>query len=256
MRVSLTPLLILVLVTVHGQVTVDVPLSLTGPSEQRFVSGVAVPNDPSAAITVEASLLGTAHWAEASVNGSVITLLPAAPLTSYHDGLLLRFLAPAAVHGPSSLACTGLPALAIVRPDGMEPARGQIRQSAVMEVVLAGGRWILLNAPQRGCPTGTVAIGDALCMEAADAPNSFFYAAADRCAARGGRLCGWDEFYVACTQHAAEMTGLLDAWEWIDDSSNHANSAVQVGLGSCNTQRWANPQNVTYGHSRCCFKPR
>lgn len=256
MRTWITSICLLNMAALHAQVTIDVPVLLTGPEEQRTISGLAAPTEPSSAITVEASVLGTANWAEASILGPVISLQPVAPLTSYHDGILLRFLSPADVLGPSSLACNGLPALPVVRPDGLEPARGQIRQGAVIEIVLAGDRWILINAPERGCPAGTVAIGDRLCMEATDAPNLFYYPAAERCTALGGRLCGWDEFYLACTQHAGEMTGLLDAWEWIDDSSNHANSAVQVGFGTCTAQRWANPQSVTQGQSRCCFKPR
>lgn len=241
---------------VHAQVVLEGPIRLTGPDAERGVDGIAAPSSEHAVITVHGSLVGTTTWAEASNQGTEITLVPAAPLATHRNGQLLRFLAPADIHGATTIRCTGLPPLPLLRPDGLVPALGQIRQGAVMEVIHVDGAWIMMNAPERGCPPGTVAIGDRLCMEANDADNLFYYPAADRCTGLGGRLCSWDEFYIACTQHAAAMSGLLDAWEWIDDSSNHANSAVQVGLGSCTAQRWANPQSVTLGHSRCCFQPR
>lgn len=240
----------------NAQMNVDGPIRFTGPEDERGVVGVAQPAAQHAAITVEASLIGTTTWAEASAAGTAITLDPSAPLTAYRDGQVLRFLSPADIHGPSTITCTGLVALPVRRPDGLDPARGQIRQGALIEVVHAANAWILMNAPEGGCPTGTVAIGDRLCIEATDAGNLLFFPAADRCNNMGGRLCTWDEFYIACTQHAASLNGLLDAWEWIDDSSNHGNSAVQVGFSTCTGQRWANPQNVTLGHSRCCFQPR
>ncbi|HRF81541.1 MAG TPA: hypothetical protein PL070_15805 [Flavobacteriales bacterium] len=240
-----------------AQVELDRPLQFNGTDADRSITGLAAPLAQDAAITVEASLIGTTTWAEATSTGMAINLQPTAPLTSYRDGLLLRFIAPANVHGATAvLSCTGLPSLPIQRPDGLPPALGQIREGVLTEVIQAGERWILTNRMETGCPSGTIAIGDRLCIEAADVGNLFYYPAADRCNALGGRLCKWDEFYLACTQYASQMTGLHDAWEWIDDTTNHFHTMVQVGATTCTSQRWANPQSVTLGHSRCCFSPR
>lgn len=256
MRASLTFLQLLALPLAHAQVEVSTAIHFTGPESERTITGLAAPSAPDAALTVEAALIGTTTWAEASATGMSIVLRPVTPVSAYRDGLLLRFLSPTNIHGPSTVACAGLDPAVLRRPDGLDPARGQIRQGAVIEVVYAGGGWILTNVPEHGCPPGTVAVGERLCIERADQGNTLWYPAADRCTNLGGRLCSWDEFYLACTRHSDQLTGLLDAWEWLDDSSNHANSAVQVGLGTCTAQRWANPNNVTLGHSRCCFVPR
>lgn len=239
-----------------AQVELNTPLRFTGPVEERTIEDVAAPRTESAILTVEASLLGTAHWGEATQTGNALTLLPTVQTTSYRIGQLFRFLAPGAVFDSTSLRISGLEPYPLRRPDGVYPVRGQVRPGAVCEVLFAGDHWVLLNLPERGCPTGTFQLNDRLCMERVDAGNLFFYAAAERCAGMGARLCGWDEYYYACSQHAAELSGLFDAWEWIDDASNHANSAVQVGFANCTAQRWANPQSVTLGHSRCCFEPR
>lgn len=256
MKKILLSLILFYTVAAHAQVELDAPIRMTGPEGERAIVGLGLPAGPDAAVTVEAALIGTTSWATASVNGMAITLQPTTPLTAYRDGAVLRFLAPTQVHGPSTLACTGLPFAPLRRPDGLPPARGQIVQGAVVEVVRAGDAWILTNLPEHGCPPGTVAISERACIERADQGNTLWYPAADRCTNLGGRLCTWDEYYVACTRYASELTGLHDAWEWIDDSSNHANSAVQVGLNNCTAERWANPNNVTMGHSRCCFVPR
>lgn len=256
MRYIATVCASLLLQAAYAQLEVTGPVTFTGPDGQRTIDGLGAPTSQHAAITVEASLIGTNTWAEAVINGTELTLTPMAPLPEPGNGTLLRFIAPADLRGPSTLLCAGSQALPLRRPDGLPPANGQIIQGALVEVVLAGDAWMITNRAEVGCPPGTVALGDRTCIERADQGNTLWFPAADRCTNLGGRLCSWDEFYIACTQYADQMTGLFNAWEWIDDSSNHANSAVQVGFQNCTAQRWANPNNVTLGNTRCCFKPR
>ena len=256
MRRSLTCLGLLLSMFAFAQVEIDGSIQFTGPSDQRGIDDLGRPTEESAAVTVEASLVGTTTWADASVSGTVVTLTPVVPMDGYRDGALLRFLAPTDLHGAITLGCASLPAVPLTRPDGLPAARGQIVTGAIVEIVHANGSWILMGLSENGCPPGTAAIGERLCMERASQPNSLWFPASDRCNDLGGRLCSWDEFYVACTQYASEFTSMLSAWEWLDDSSNHANSAVQVGMTTCTAERWANPNNVTLGRSRCCFTPR
>lgn len=256
MRIPTTVFLSLLVRASLAQLEVTGPVTFTGPNEARGIDGLAAPASQHAAITVEGSLIGVNTWAEATINGSVLSVTPSAPITEPGNGTLLRFIAPSDLRGPSTLVCAGAPALALLRPDGLPPASGQIIQGALVEVVRAGEAWIITNRAEAGCPPGTVALGDQVCIERADQGNTLWFPAADRCTNLGGRLCSWDEFYLACSQYADQLTGLFNAWEWIDDSSNHANSAVQVGFQNCTAQRWANPNNVTLGNSRCCFKPR
>ena len=181
----------------HGQVSLDVPLRFSGPTEERSVEGSAIPAGQDAAITVEASLLGVANWAEASINANSISLTPTIPLTAYRDGQILRFIAPSNVFGSITLSCVGLADLPLVRPDGVWPARGQVRTGAICEVMYANGSWILLNAPEKGCPPGTVQANEHLCVETWGQANMLFYPASDRCMQKGGRLCKWGEFHAA-----------------------------------------------------------
>jgi hypothetical protein len=255
MRIPSLAFLLFALPT-FGQVELDAPLHFSGAPPERAVDGLAAPEVQDAALTVEASLLGYAHWAEATLNGDTLVLAPRVPMVAPRDGHLLRFLAPVALAGRAHIACTNAPALPMLRPDGLEPVSGQVRPGQICEVIYTTDHWVLLNAPEVGCPPNTVAVHERLCMEVASGPLTFFYPAQDRCAMLGGRLCSWDEFHYACSQLPTQFTGMLSAWEWIDDSSNHAHSAVLVGLNSCTAERWSHPQISMQGRSRCCFQPR
>ena len=226
-------------VPLYGQVAVDVPIDFIGDVEQRGIDGLALPIAADAAITVEASLLGVANWAEATVVTNVITLQPTVPISAYRDGQLLRFIAPMNVFGVVTLACDGLVPAPLVRPDGVWPARGQIRSGVICEVLFADGRWILMNAPELGCPHGTIAANAHLCIEVYGQQNLLFYPASDRCLQMGGRLCKWWEYHAACTLLNADLNGMGASWEWIDDTQNHAHTAVIVGLDSCTAQQCA-----------------
>ncbi|MBL7939099.1 MAG: hypothetical protein JNL43_07060 [Flavobacteriales bacterium] len=240
----------------YAQVELSTPIRFTGGTGDRGATGTAAPVEETGALTVEASVLGGAHWTTASVVGNTITLSAGAPVTTYRDGVLLRFVAPVDLADSTWLVCPGHAPLPVLRPDGIPPVSGQMVAGAVCEVILAADRWILINAPDRGCPPGTTTVNDRLCIETVPTGNMYFFPAVERCAALGGGLCRWDEYYLACTRVGSQLSGLFTAWEWIDDSSNHANTAVHVGRTTCTDQKWADPQSITFGITRCCFHPK
>ena len=104
MKPLLTSIAAILLSMAHGQVSVDTRIHFTGQDAERAVEGLGAPASQDAAVTVSASLIGTTTWATATVNGMAVTLQPSAPLTDHRDGTVLRFVAPAAVHGPATLA--------------------------------------------------------------------------------------------------------------------------------------------------------
>lgn len=256
MRCFYLILLVFVAHTSMGQVEHTTVLRFVGPAGDRTVTGMGDPLTENAAIIVEGSVLNTAHWSTATLTADTINLFVTPALTNYENGVLLQFVVPANIQGALKLRISGQMALPVLRPDGVPPVAGQMLSGSVCEVLFSGDRWILTNAPEKGCPPATTMVNERLCIETASTANMYFYPAVERCSARGGRLCKWSEYYVACIEHAAELTGLGAAWEWIDDSSNHANTAQQVGLANCEANRWADPQLITLGRTRCCFTPR
>lgn len=253
LRTWWTPVLFMAASVMHSQVTIDRAVVLTGGVEDRRVEGLARPSTSTDLLTVEASLIGVAHWSEAVLEGNVILLTPTVELTSYRTGQLLRFVAPGSIHDSILVACAGLPPLPLVRPDGMRPVRGQLRPNALCEVLNADDRWILLNLPERGCPDGTLAVNDRSCIEIGTELGMSIFNASERCTDMGGRLCSWGEFHYACVTNGVQL-GMGTAWEWVDDTSNHKHGAVVVGQTGCTAQRWTQPSSTARG--RCCFEPR
>ncbi|MBX2980726.1 MAG: hypothetical protein KF905_15670 [Flavobacteriales bacterium] len=256
MNGSLAPFLAVLALATQAQVSIDRPLQFTGAAVERGVEGHAAPLSADAAMRVDGALLGAAHWATASQTDALITLSPQPALESYRDGLLFRFTAPATAHGALLLQAGTGAQLPLLRPDGLPPTHGQILEGRVCEVLLASDRWILLSAAERGCPPGTLSVQEGLCIEIQDTPGLRFYQAGDRCMALGGKLCTWDEYYLACALFQDQLQGMFNNWEWIDDGANHDHTADYVALNDCFGHQSATILQTATGDTRCCFRPR
>ncbi|MBK9763846.1 MAG: hypothetical protein IPO87_10895 [Flavobacteriales bacterium] len=89
------------------------------------------PLSENAAITVEGSLLNTAHWATATLVVDTIKLVATPSMTNYENGMLLRFVVPVNMRGALKLSCSGLTAFPLTRPDGVPPVSGQMLAGSV-----------------------------------------------------------------------------------------------------------------------------
>lgn len=236
-----------------AQVEVDVPIQFTGADDLRGVDGLADPTQGSSAITVGFAVRGSAHWCSATVEADTLELQIEPVISNLNNGLLLRFAAPTDLHGPLRIRL-GTQALPLLRPDGLAPIRGQVRSGNICEVLHADGTWTLLAPELRGCPSGTLQVHERLCVDVNERAGLSFQQAASYCNAQGGKLCRWDEYYAACTLLQDQLADLFDNWEWIDDTSNHTQTADQAGLGDCAAQRSASPLNSF--SARCCYQPR
>ena len=239
-----------------AQALLDVPIVLSGADGQRRVDGLVQPTSSNSLITLEGAVQGAWQWGTAQAAAGAITLTLAPPITAYRDGLLVRFLAPTNLDGALTLNVDGMGALPLLRPDGLNPVRGQVRQGTLCEAMQAGGRFILMSAAERGCPPGSLFVNDRYCIDSLSTNNQIFYTAVSFCANRGGKLCTWDEYHAACAFLGAQLGGMYNQWEWIDDTSNHTQTVDQAGRTTCQSQRSAGNPPVTTGDTRCCYHPR
>lgn len=255
LRAPLAAACLLAQVTTWAQVELDVPLVLTGDSAQRAVVNLGPPIQTSSAVTVEASVRDGWSWAEASIQDSIINLATTPPLTGYGDGLLLRFLASQPLQGRLYVNADGLGAIPLRRPDDLPLALQQIIPGSIAEIVMIDGRFILLNAPESGCPSGYTQVNARYCIETAPPTTTGTWPwAANRCADLGGKLCTWGEYVGACMLVGAELGNQFTEWEWIDDASNHTHGADQVGRTTCRSQRTA--LFTVVARARCCHHLR
>ncbi|MCW5898863.1 MAG: hypothetical protein KIT10_06300 [Flavobacteriales bacterium] len=238
----------------QAQVAVDVPLRFTGGGSDRSIDTLAAPVGQTSAITVMHAATGASNWGTATLQGQVLQLTTTPSGGPLREGLLLRFLAPANAHGILSINLDGAGAIPLRRPDGLWPAKGQIVQGAVVEVVYENEGFVLLAPVSTGCPPGTVQVTGGFCIDTSDAPGFNFYTATEYCARTGGRLCKWDEYYAACMMVQGQLSGLFNGWEWIDDTSDHSQTADQCGNNTCESQRSTGP--MTNSQVRCCYTLR
>lgn len=238
----------------HAQVTLDAPLQLTGSVQQRTIENLGAPISTSSLITVESSVRSEWAWANATLQGTTIILDPSPAMESYRDGALMRFVTPVSMQGPLTISINGLPAVDLVRPDGEPPAQGQLTMGRICEVMFVGGRFHLVNAPEMGCPSGFLQVNDSYCIEISSSTAVDFFVASDACAVRGGALCTWSEYGAACLLLQGQFTSMFVDWEWVDDTSNHSHTAVQVARTTCASQRASLPSLL--GRGRCCYHLR
>jgi hypothetical protein len=239
-----------------AQVELDIPLRFTGAEDQRRLEGLGPAVEGTAAVTVEASVREGWRWCQAQRIADTIELTTVPAVEVLRDGLLLRFQVPQDMSGGLWARVQGGVAYPLVRTDGLRPALGQLTTGRVAEVLLAAGRFTLLNLPELECPPGTLSVNADLCIDQASLANLLVYQAMDRCARRGGKLCTWDEYYAACTLLGSQLTGMFNEWEWIDDTSNHTHTADQAGRFTCTSQRSQSVLLERVGETRCCYHRR
>jgi len=238
-----------------AQVDLDTRLEFTGGEGGRGASIAAEPTSPTSAITVEGSVSGIVHWAEATLTDQTIALSQPVGASAYRPGMFLRFLCPEDLHGPLWLELGDLPPLPLLRSDGLHAVRGQLRTGRVIEIVHAVDHWVLIAPEGKGCPQGALPVHDGLCIDVQSQLPMGVYDAIDHCHAQGGKLCTWDELYLACTVLEGQLQNMHAQWEWLDETSNHTHTANQGVRYTCMSQRSANPVLNT-GRVRCCYHTR
>jgi hypothetical protein len=240
---------------VPAQVSLDTPLRFTGTAGQAGVSGTAPPEQASALLTVEAAVLDHVRLATVTTIGDTINLTMVPAGTAPLEGVVLRYVAPSSQSGKRWISVNSAPPRPFVRTDGEPIPFGQITTGSVCEVVATADSFVLLGPALRGCPAGTVAITERSCIATNRVLGLSFYSAVDHCTMRGGSLCTWGEYVAACYLVGNQLNGMFTNWEWIDDTSNHTQTADQVGRTSCMSQRSAGPLDPG-GSTRCCYRPR
>lgn len=254
MRYALLSLFIGAMVIGHAQVMVDAPLRFIGDAGAAGIDGLAPPTDPTSLITAGFAASGAQHWATANVVGDTLILNSSVQPEDYSDGMLLRFQLNTNRVSRTFIRVLPLPAVPLVRSDGLDPVFGDLPINGLNEIIHVGGRFILLSARNAECPANSVRVNANFCMQTSRKNQVTFAQAITYCADRGGRLCTWDEFYAGCTLVGDQLQNLHSDWEWLNDMSDHTHSADQIARTDCTGQRSSGPSSPAT--ARCCFSTR
>lgn len=250
-----TALLILYLfgaAAVHAQVRVDKPLQLIGAAlEDRQVTGLTDTLAPEAAINARTAQAGAFRHI-APVNGT--TWEASAPaITSVGPGAHVIVFAPAPTTGSVNLTLNGSGPWPVLNA-GLPLDGAALHEGGAIALVFDGASFQVLNGAveaQRGCPVGTVAASEQLCIEAGERAPTDFFQAAITCTSSGLRLCSWGEFVSACIRSGElGLTNMSNNWEWSNNSSNEDGSVRVVGSNSCNAA--GNGLATSLRAFRCC----
>lgn len=239
----------------EAQVTLTKGIVFTGEDEARTLEGTAFPVDGTAALSVAAYATGAAHWAIASQSGAGLSLAMTPPLVELTDGLIVRFVSPTTLQEGATVTAGGQ-TRPLRMPDGTTLPLGSILAGGVYGSIFIQDTWYLIAPSTNVCPPGSIRTVFPVCMDIESVPGKRFYEAVDHCAAKGGKLCSWDEYAVGCSLQQPALSGLFNEWEWIDDCSNHTHSANQAGRSTCQSQRSANVITTMTGDTRCCYHTR
>ncbi len=254
MRYALLLPTLLLLSSGMAQVELDKPLRFTGGEGQHGIDGIAPPVDPTSVITVGYASSCAQHWAEAVLVGDTLELGTTVQPAAYAEGTFLRFTLSAGRVGRTFVRIGPLPAVPLLRSDGLDPVLGDLQRDGVNEILHTNGRFIILSALNAECPATSVRVNDKFCIQTSRRSQVTFAEAIAYCADRGGRLCTWDEYYAGCTLVGDQLQNLHSDWEWINDMSDHVHSADQVARTTCTSQRATFPPNP--GTARCCYSLR
>lgn len=242
-----------------AQVEVDRALVFSATdSAQRSVEGLARAVNGTALVTLDDVRDGTYHTATTSGTAMSIALSMHPPCSAYRPGLSIRFVALKDASGAVKVNVDGLGAKYVTRSDGLPVAFNQIAAGRMVQLVYGDTAFVIHDRDHEGCPSGFIQANDRLCLQINDTLNISVYNASRWCMDRGAKLCTWDEYIFACTSNQPQLLGLFDDWEWVDDTSDHTHSAVQVGRYQCRSERSTSAVETTgnYGGVRCCYHLR
>lgn len=242
-----------------AQVHLDKPLRLLSPQDSlRRIDGLAYPSEPSSLITLGTAQQASTNWYAVTGGTSIVQLSGSPQANGYANGMLIRWMPQTARAGTVKVNVDGQGARGVYRSDGLPVSDGQVSAGQVVEMIYMDTAFFIMGRSITDCPPGYLRVSDEFCIQKNDTLSVSIFSALEHCSARGARLCTWDEYVMACTVQGAQLSGLFDDWEWIDDTSDHTHTADQVGRYECRSQRSMDaaehPNN--YGVVRCCYRIR
>lgn len=211
-----------------AQWTVPVPVQLDGTTdERRQVTGVAPPQAGSDGATLHTDRYQQAAFALATGTDTLLTGLTP-PLEAYRAGLRLTLVPQHANRGAVVVNVDALGYIPLLKEATHPMDSADLRSGVPLEMLYDGSVFQVVNQLYPGCPPGFKPMGRDGCVEVAISDTASWYGAANRCTARGYRLCSFAEWMHACSMPGGILPTVLD-FEWVDEAANHVNYAKLMG---------------------------
>jgi VCBS repeat-containing protein len=241
-----------------GQVLVDKPIILEGPTqaERRVVD---ISDAGSATDALNARSLQFGAYGHAAVSGGSAWQASLSPAVSaLTAGLRFTLHVQDGNTGPVTLTVDGLGPVDVLKDGDLPLAAGDVGPGERVSVVYDGTAFQLISArriDRKPCPSGTLAVGELFCIELQEHDSTDFATAAIACGSQNMQLCTWGQWYVACNR-ATELglQNMVGNWEWTNSPANSDGQVRVVGEASCTQAAVTNGWDVESRFFHCCFR--
>jgi hypothetical protein len=234
-----------------AQVEIDNSLIFTGSPANNTISNLGTPSDSTHLVTAEGVQFSQPIFASATgINNLSISLNPG--ISYYTPGMTVYVLAQNSNTDSVQISINGLAQKEVLNAMGLKLTPGEIESNSILQLTYNGTHFQLMNSKASKCPQGFTDVNDRYCIEINERAAANLVNAMSTCNDLNAKLCTWAEWYHACQKTSLALSNMLNNFELVDDTSNHAHTAVGVGSGSCTSQT-ANLGPATAYPYRCCF---
>jgi hypothetical protein len=200
--------------------------------------GLADPNSPDAAVSLDAARATTMSYATATGTAILAADLDPAP-AAYSPGMAITIVPSESNAAEAMVDLNGLGAVPIVKWGAVPLDSGDLRAGMPARLVYDGTRFLLVSTTYLRCPDGFKPVGPRLCINESDQGPGTFFEAVQYCSGINARLCTFNEWTEACREDPAFVPNMIEAspgnWaagEWVDSAANNAGDAKRMGIGS------------------------
>lgn len=255
-------LALLVALPCSSQWDVPVQIQLQGTNDaDRQITGLADPNSPDAAVSLDAARATT--MAVATVTGTNILIGSLSPGPSTYVAGMAVTIVPVSANGPAPLLdLNGLGPVPIVKWGGVPLDSADLQPNIPARMVFDGVQFQLISTSYIACPQGFHAVSTNFCISDSTFAVGSFYTAVTQCRDMNARLCTFNEWIQACRSNPAFLPTVGVA-EWVDHAANNASDAKRMGAGTNGNNVFSNDPSCEYGATndptinggiRCCTR--
>jgi hypothetical protein len=236
-----------------AQVTIDKHIHFISSSTERTIQGIVLNADSSSGVPLSAFLETKLNYVPDPTGASVLYINIPSQISEYKSGMELFIKALSYNTGSISLDINGLGPVEVKKHDttGFKPY--EIIAGQVFRVIYNGSNFILTSVSGLTCPSGFIDVNDDYCIELFERSPASYQVAITTCYSLNARLCTWGEWYYACQNSSLGVQNMVNNYEFIDDASDHTNTVMIVGNGTCKSFSTFAIMGATNYRYRCCY---
>jgi hypothetical protein len=236
-----------------GQIHIDKKLYFDSSSVNRTIEGIVLAYDSTSGIPYTAFLETKLNYISNQTGSLILNVNLISPLSYYPEGFELFIKSLTSNTGSLFLNVNNLGPVEIKKRDTISLMANEIIPNQIFKVMYDGTYFILQSPSLLKCPTGFTDANDNFCIELNERTAASYLTAVNSCYSINARLCSWGEWYYACQKTSLGLSNMVNNYEYVDDTSDHSNTVLIVGSGSC-TSTYTFLLTGTQTHSyRCCY---